>query len=157
MKHIALLFVLALSSSTLFAQQQLKSFEQMMEALQSGKTVQAVFHYHKCELFIEGEEQEKMPEIIGGMDISTFEYFGEKSIGNPTAFVVASKSKLIKNPIGDGYVYNYAKVKVRGDNSVSITAQYLNPETFEVQMDEEFRTEINNGKNEAGAFFYTSK
>ena len=155
MKNIALTLLMLATAGTLLAQRQLTSATQVFEALQSGKTVQAVFHYHKCEPFIEGE-QEKMPQIVGGMDISTFEFFGEMSIGNPTPFVVASKSKLIKNPIGDGYVYNYAKVKVRGDETVSITAQYLNPETFAVQMNEEFRTTVNDGKNDSGAFFFTS-
>ncbi len=154
MKNLVLIACLALFAGSAFAQKQLKTFDELMEALNSGNTVQAVFHYHKCEVYVDGKQEETMPEIIGAMHIEVYEYFGKMAIGNPNAFVVSSTSKFIKNPLGDGYVHNYAKVKVAADNSVTITAQYVNPETFEADMDEQFKTVMNNGKNDAGAYFY---
>jgi len=157
MKRLLVLAACALLATATFAQKQLKSFDELMDALKSGQTVQAVFHYHKCDLYTNGEKQKPMPEIVGGMHIEVYEYFATKAIGNPNAFVVSSTSKLIKNPLGEGYVYNYAKVKVAADNSVKITAQYINPATFEVEMDEYFLTTVNDGKNDSGAYFYVSK
>jgi thiamine phosphate synthase YjbQ (UPF0047 family) len=34
-------------------------------------------------------------------------------------------------------------------------AQYVEPKTYEVKMNETFETEIADGKNNAGAFFFT--
>jgi len=83
-----------------------------------------------------------------------FEYFAAGAVYNKKAFVVSSTSKLIQNPTGDGYVYNYAKVKVDESNEVRITAVYLEPLTMEEKMTENFFTEVNDSENEGGASFF---
>jgi hypothetical protein len=88
------------------------------------------------------------------MNLGVYEYFAKEAVKNKLAFVVASESKLIENPKGDGFVYNYVKIKVSEDNKVKITAQYVDVKTFEQKMDENFFGEINDEKNEKAVYFY---
>lgn len=136
---------------------QLNGFSEILDALKAGKEVKVVIHYAGCQLISNNEIEEKSPDAIGGMKIETWEYFAENSVRNKVAFLVTSTSHLIQNPKGDGYVHNYVKLKITPDNKVKITARYLNAQTFEVQMDENFFGEINDGKNSATIFFYEVK
>lgn len=154
MKSLLTLATVLLSILMVNGQKQIDNFEDLMEALNSGKNVRTVFHYKECQLISDNEVQEKIPDAIGGMSIDVYEYFAEGAVRNKEAFVVASTSKIIKNPMGKGYVYNYAKVKVKASNEVRITAVYLDPLTFEEKMTENFFTEMNNSNNEGGAYFY---
>jgi predicted amidohydrolase len=45
---------------------QLKSFDEILNALTSGKTVKAVFHYKGCKLIRDNEEVERVPDASGG-------------------------------------------------------------------------------------------
>lgn len=155
MKKISsVLLLFFLISTTVFSQKQLKNFEELMTSLNLGKQVRMVAQYKKCKLISDNEEQEKVPDAIGGMNLSVFEYFAKESIKNKLAFVVFSESKLIKYPKGDGFVYNYVKIKVSEDNKVKITAQYIDAKTFEIKMDENFFGDINDGKNDKGISFF---
>jgi len=132
----------------------LKNFEELMEALKNGEQVRVVAHYAECQLISNNEIEENVPNAIGGMNIEVFEYFAPMSIGNPKGFVVFSHTSLINY---GGYVYNYAKFKVTDDNKVKITAQYASATDFEIEMDENFFSEMNNGKNEGAMYFYKTK
>ena len=155
MKKISsILVVIFLISTSIFAQKQLKSFDELMTSLKSGKQVRMVVYYNKCKLISDNEEKEKVPDAIGGMNLGVYEYFAKEAVKNKLAFVVASESKLIENPKGDGFVYNYVKIKVSEDNKVKITAQYIDVKTFEQKMDENFFGEINDEKNEKAVYFY---
>jgi hypothetical protein len=125
-----------------------------MKFLNSGENVRVVIHYSKCKLFTDQKEQPSSPDAVSAMNISTFEYFAPGAANNKMAFVVFSDSRLIKNPIGKGYVYNYGKVRINSDNSVKIIAQYLNPKNYKVLMDELFEGEVNNGKDNGGVYLY---
>lgn len=137
--------------------QQVYSFDELMNALKSGKKAHAVFQYAKCKLISDNEEQEKSPDAIGGMDLDTWEYFAANAVKNKEAFVVFSENKLIKNPKGDGFVYNYVKVKITPDNKVRITAQYVDATSLVVKMDENFFGVIHDGKNEGGISLFVSE
>lgn len=151
----ASVLVLFLSSITgLHAQKQLHSFAELISALNGGQSVRVVIHYGDCMLIDGNQIQEKSPDAVGGMPLDVYEYFAQGSIGNKQAFVVSSTSKLIQNPKGKGFVYNYAKIRVDEDGKVKLTANYLNPTDYSVLMDENFFTEINDGKNEGAAYFY---
>ena len=154
MKRLATLFVSLLMASGAFASDPVKDFESLMDILKKGEEVRVVIHYEKCQLISDNEIQNYSPNAIGGMEISTFEYFAPMSIGNEKAFVVTSTSHLIANPIGDGYVYNYVKIKISDDNKVKITARYLHSQTHEEVMTENFFTVINDGKNEGGIMIF---
>ena len=147
--------ILLLFAVSTFAQKQLTSFNDLMGALNSGKHVRMVFYYNKCKLISNNEEAEKVPDAIGGMDIVVYEYFAVGAVHNKLAFVVTSESKLIENPKGDGFVQNYVKVKVLEDGKVVVSAKYIDAKTYDITMDEKFFTEINNGKNDTAAYFYT--
>lgn len=149
MKKILIVILMLLFTLVLSAKQ-LKDFESLMDALKQGEDPSVVIHYGQCKLMIEGEER-SAPDAIGGMPIEVWEYFAPQSIGNPQAFVVFSQTKLIN--LG-GYIYNYVKFKISEDGSVVVTAQYVHPLSYETEMDEDFVTEINNGKNEGALFIY---
>jgi len=159
MKNILLvLSILILAHFSADAQtRQLYSFEELMQAVKSGTPVRMVFQYARCELISDNEKQDKIPDAIGGMPLDVFEYFAPNAVRNKEAFIVASENRLIENPKGDGYVYNYVKVKIMADNSVKISARYLNPVTLAEQMDENFFGRINDGKNEGGILLYANE
>jgi hypothetical protein len=155
MKKGIITLLLMLMSAALFAGTvQLKTFAELMDALKEGESVRVVAHYGKCQLISGNEIKERVPNAIGGMDISVFEYFAKGSIGNEQAFVVFSHASLINY---GGYIYNYAKFKVKDDGKVTITAQYAEPNSFELKMDENFYGEMNNGKNDGAIYFYKQK
>jgi hypothetical protein len=129
---------------------QLKNFDSLMAALKSGQQVRVVAEYGKCKL-ISSNEEKTAPNAIGGLGLDVWEYFAPMSIGNPTAFVVFSQTKLINY---GGYIYNYAKFRVGDDNQVKITAQYANASDFDIEMNENFFSEINDGKNDGAIYFY---
>jgi len=155
-KFFLFIFICGLLLGSLKAQKQLKNFDELLQSLKSGKNVKMVVYYNKCKLIADNEEKEKVPDAIGGMQLNVYEYFAKESVKNKQAFLVASESKLIQNPKGDGFVYNYVKLRVSEDNKVKITAQYLDAKTFEVKMDENFFCEINDGKNDKGVYFFES-
>jgi phage terminase large subunit-like protein len=153
MKKLLILSLLLLPLTVMAKNQPLKSFEQVMDALKQGQTVSAVFYYKDCQLISDNEIEEESVDAIGGMKIDTWEYFAKGSIRNKEAFVVASTSKLIANPKGKGYVYNYVKIKIYESGKVKITANYLDSVTHEETMTENFFTTINNGTEGAAHFF----
>ncbi len=151
MKKTVLIIVLMMITLTVVAKpSQLKNFDDLMDALRAGKNVRVVAEYGKCKL-ISGNEEKSAPNAIGGMGVDVWEYFAPMSIGNPTAFVVFSQSKLINY---GGYIYNYAKFRVGDDNKVKITAQYADAKDLNIEMDENFFSEINDGKNDGAVYFY---
>ncbi|MEJ5302157.1 MAG: hypothetical protein HPY80_01455 [Bacteroidales bacterium] len=150
---LAFLVLLVFSVS---GQSPLKGFNELMSALQSGKHVKMVVEYKKCQLISDNEVAEKIPDAIGGMDLDSWEYFAKGAVRNEKAFLSFSASHFIQYPKGEGYVYNYVKVKVFEDNKVKITARYVDPKSFENLMDENFFGEINDGKNGAGISFYVN-
>lgn len=158
MSKIARLFAFSLLIAVTYntQAQQLTSFNDMMDALKTGKNVAAVMQYAKFKMISDNEEQDKVPDAIGGMDLSTWEYFAPNAVKNKDAFVVFSENKLIKNPKGEGFVYNYVKVKITSDNKVKVTAQYVEAPSMEVKMDENFFGVINDGKNEGGLLLFVS-
>ena len=147
-----------LLSNFLFAQSTIQNFNQLMSALNSGKSVKAIIHYGKCQLFKNGIEEPKSPDAIGGMKLDTYEYFDSSVFkGKVPSFVTTSKTILINHP-KYGYVYNYVKIKIRTDNSIEITARYLRPRKFsskfKVVMDEVFKGKINDGSNEGAVSLF---
>lgn len=131
----------------------INNFEELMTGLKSGKEIRLVIHYKDCKLISGNRIREKSPDAIGGMKIDTWEYFAPKSIGNQKAFVATSVSKLIANPLGKGYVFNYVKVRIFEDNEVEITARYIDAQTIETTMDESFYSTIYNGETGAVKIF----
>lgn len=152
MKHLIIAAVL-LFCSTLQSQPKLiTDFTSLMNELKSGKEIRVIIDYGKCRLIIEGEESDA-PKAIGGMSMDTFEFFDVGVVRNELAYVTSSETVLIGHPFY-GYVYNYAKLRIYSDNSVEIIARYLDPNTYEVKMDETFKTMINNSENEGGVSLF---
>lgn len=157
-KYLVPLFLLIQwADPAIFAQtRQIKDFDSLVNALSAGENVKVVIRYAKCRLTEKGNVKEKSPDAITGMEIGTFEYFAAGVIPGSPAIVVFSESKLIRNPKGKGFVLNYGKVKVFSDNSVTITAQYLEPKRLRILMDQTFEGIINGGLNEGGIYFFRS-
>lgn len=131
----------------------LKDFSSLMSALEAGASVRAVFRYKAMTLTIDGKDEPKVPDAVGGMSLGTWEAFAVGAVGNAEQFVTSSENHLIRHP-RYGIVYNYVKVSVFESGAVRILAQYLDPKTLEVRMDETFTTRIADGVNRAGAYFY---
>jgi len=152
MKKCMLLLVLLAATAAWADTTQITDFDTLMGALNQGEQVRVIIRYGDCKLIADNEET-KAPNAVGGMDIDVFEYFAPGCIGNPKGFVVFSHASLINHR---GFIYNYAKIKVSDDNTVKITAQYTDPKTFELKMDEAFYSTINDGKQGA-VYFYKAE
>lgn len=152
MKKIFFILIFTLAPGVFCHSGQIKNFDELMNALKSGKNVKVVIHYANCRLMVEGKE-EKSPDVIGGMDLKAFEYFAKGTVRNEKAFIASSETILISHP-AYGYVNNYIKLRIYDDNTVEIIARYLDPKTFEVKMDEAFYSTVNNGNGKGAVFFY---
>lgn len=148
--QILLLMLLSISISSAQSAQ-IKNYAELMSALTSGENVRTVIHYGLTKMIIDGKE-EKAPDAVGGMKFDTWEFFEKGSVRNEKAYVTTSESVLIGHSYY-GYVFNYAKLRIYEDNKVEIIARYLDPNTFEVKMDETFYSEINDG-NTGAVYLY---
>jgi len=135
----------------------LADFRELMEALQNGGNVRVVIHYGGCRLIADNEEKKKSPDAIGGMPLDTYEYFAKGSVKNDEAFLSASQAKLIANPKGRGHVYNYIKIKIWESGAVQVVAQYLDPRTFEVQMNASFYSTLNGGAKGGQVYLFCNR
>jgi len=157
---IILLILILLGLNTSFLQAEnilISSFDELINVLKKGYTVRVVINYGDCQLISDNKIQQQSPEAIGGMTIETFEFFDKNTLGRNEPFVVSSENKLIANPKGEGYVYNYGKVRVDKHSKVRVTVRYIDPQTYATKMDESFYTEMNNGQNKGAASFYYSR
>ena len=153
MIKVQFLILLLLAPIAVFAQTtQLTSSESLFKSLKDGEDVNVVIHYAKCKLVIDGEET-PAPDAIGGMKLIPYEYFAKMSIRNEKAYVTASETRLISHR-SYGYVLNYVKIRIFEDDSIEIIARYLDPNTYEVKMDETFNATINNGSNDGAVYLY---
>lgn len=152
----AVLIVMLCSLSGGVAQtDQLKSFSAVFDALRSGRTVTTVIRYAHCRLI--GDSAGNAPtDVIGGMEISPWEYFAPQAAHNSRAFLSASKNSLISHP-QYGVIYNYVKLKAFDNDSVEIIVQYLKPAAFTVIMHETFFGAINAGDTLGGVYFYQDR
>jgi hypothetical protein len=128
----------------------LTTFAEVMQTLKLGGNVRAVFNYKQCKLMSlkeftaspKDDTESNDPacqvtiqnkpsscyypspeqlDAIGGIQISTWEYFGAGFIG-PRAYVSSSDAKLISIR---GFVINYGSVKIFDDNTVVVKVNYL--------------------------------
>lgn len=144
-KHLlAALIILSFTVFSFSQTETLGSLDEIMDAFKAGHAVRAVFEYKEMQLISDNEIVERVPDAIGGMTLDTFEYFAPKSIGNPEGYLSSSKAVLINHP-SYGVVYNYAKVRIYESGKVQIVAQYLDPKSYEIRMNESFYAEIGKG------------
>ncbi|MEI7528915.1 MAG: hypothetical protein WCK76_08215 [Elusimicrobiota bacterium] len=189
----------------------LAGLPEIMETLRAGRSVRAVIDYKQCkllslkdfsqapagpdqtsdpacELTIQNKPQTcyyEAPEsmnAVGGMQLTTWEYFGRGFIG-PRAYLAASDAKLISIR---GFVLNYGSLKIYDDNTVTVKVNYLKTadeiapaaqaETplmvkkepagisgkklaaheYVIAMDEQFSCSVSSGKDGRGASFFAA-
>ena len=160
MKHETRLIFLLILLSTLplyGRTKQLTSYKQIMKSLMKGEIVRVIIRYGECDLIIDRTKKESSPNATGGMSLETFEWFSAGLFGKNPAYTAASKSVLIENPIGEGYVYNYVKIRIYENGQVTVIARYLDPVNHKVIMEETFETIVNNRKNKGAADFFAVK
>jgi len=112
----------------------------LTRAVESGDLVRAVIHFARCRLKADGNESPG-PNAVGGMDLGTFESFAPMLFNNPHGFLAASEARLISHA-RYGYVLDYVKLRIYDDDRVDVVAQYLDPKTFELKMDELFECRL---------------
>jgi len=154
---VPILLMLLLASPSFSQTSRIITFGELMEALKSGGTVKSTFYYGRSDLFVAGKKADRSPDVIAGMTINIYEHTARNVVNNPKAYVVFSESKLIENPLGEGYVYTYVKVQVYEDGQVTVFVRYVNPVTFRNEMEQQFETTLYDGQNKAaGAYFFVS-
>jgi len=128
----------------------LRSYERLRAALLRGEPVRLVIDYGRCALTVDGESA-PAPSAIGVLAIEACELFAAGSIGNAQEYLAFSHTTLIHRR---DFVYNYVKFRVYADGAVSARAMDVTPGDFQVTMDEEFTTHIDDGKGGGAAAFY---
>ncbi len=146
--------ILFITTNVLAQTEQLISAKSLFEKLNLGKEVNVVIHYAKCKLIVDGEEVQS-PDAVGGMKLMPFEYFARMSVRNEKAYVTSSETHLISHR-SYGYVLNYVKIRIFEDDTVEIIARYLDPNTYQIKMDETFWAVINNGSNDGAVYLYSN-
>lgn len=155
MKKFFIISAILFITTKVFAQtEQLISAKSLFEKLNLGKEVNVVIHYAKCKLIVDGEEVQS-PDAVGGMKLMPFEYFARMSIRNEKAYVTSSETHLISHR-SYGYVLNYVKIRIFEDDTVEIIARYLDPNTYQIKMDETFWAVINNRSNDGAVYLYSN-
>ncbi len=153
-KILYTILILCAGINTLICQPvQLKNFKETLNSLKNGNSVRVVVYYKKCKL-ITGGKEEQPPDAVGGMELKSFEYFAKGSVNNEKSYIASSEIVLISHP-RYGMVYNYIKFRFFEDNTVEITARYIDPKTYEVKMDESFYSYIDDMNNDAAVMLYT--
>ncbi|MBN1150645.1 hypothetical protein JXA84_05425 [candidate division WOR-3 bacterium] len=143
-----------LFAPTLFSQtDSLYDYVSLKNNLLSGIQVRVVVHYGTCTVLIEGEPIQEPPDAIGGMNIDTFEIFSKGVFENEYEYLSFSGNSLVL--LRERHVINYVKFRVFENDSVSIRAQYVDPLSYEVLMDEEFLTMIRDEKGNGGVLFFS--
>lgn len=122
--------------STLPERIPIADYAALTRTVERGDVVRAVIHFARCRLKADGKESAG-PNAVGGMELGTFESFAPMLFNNPHGFLAASEARLISHA-RYGYVLDYVKVRIYDDDRVDVVAQYLDPKTFEVKMDELF-------------------
>lgn len=154
---VKLLIIISLLSVSQFVAAQnfrISGFNELMLSLNSGERLRVIIDYSLCNWAFAEESQKPLPKAVVGMDIDTYEYFAPGAVRNKSAFMVFSQSKLIQNPMGKGFVYNYGKVRINDDNTVVVSAKYIHPKSFKVLMDETFSGKLNDGINGGGVSIF---
>ncbi len=124
----------------------LTSLTEIMDALNGGHHVRATLYYGDCTLGGAG-----VIDATGGMAVDTYEWFAAGSIGNPEDYVAFSHSSLVL--ISGYHYYDYVKVRVYDSGRVQVIAEYLDPDTFAVDMYEEFECDLDMGDGGAVALY----
>lgn len=149
-----LLLIVAMSSTSAIACSQRTDLNELMRAQKLGPAARLVVYYDKSDLYYEGEKQENPPDAIGGLNIELLEYFARDPVRNKMASVLFSETRLIQNPMGEGYVDNYLKFRISENDTVPVIARYLDPRSSKVIIGEEFHTIKNKKKNNGGVYLY---
>lgn len=123
-------------------------YASLLSALERGAQVRAVLHYRNCTLPDDGQPVPG-PDATGGMTLDVFEAFAAGSVGNPTAFLSSSNTRLILHP-HYGQVLNYVKLRVSEDGATLVTARYLDPRRYKVRMEEVFSCRLSTSSQEGG-------
>ena|SRR5258706_12912773 len=134
---------------------QLKSFTEILDALNKGEKVNVVIHYADCKLTADGKDA-KSPDEIGGMAMLPFEYYAAGVIAK-RGFISSSVTVRVYLAGFNGFVDSYMKVRVYDDNTVEITNKFVTTDKLEVQSDKLYTGEINDGTSGKGVYFYIEK
>ncbi|MEI7577628.1 MAG: VirK family protein [Armatimonadota bacterium] len=146
--------IVTLLSTTAFAaaQQRISNYADLFKSLKAGKQVRVVAEYKKMKLFSDGKEEESV-DATGGLTVGAWEQFAKGVVRNDKAYIGFSQTNLIAHP-RYGHVHNYVRFRIFEDNSIEITARYLEASTYKVVMDETFKGKLSNGKDVEGVSFY---
>ena len=129
----------------------LKTFEEVVNALNNGLNVRYVANYSQC--YYSYNQSQQGPGASGGYQISEFEYFWDPYFGSQPFFAI-SQSELIENYGGYGnsaFIYDFVKTTAYSNSTVVITAIYLSSNLKNITMVETFTCSINDG-----TYWYTN-
>lgn len=129
--------------------QRITSYEQLKSVLFSGYTVRIRNFYSDCiEKDQASGEDRPGADAIGGMELDTFEYFGDSVFENRPPYLATSKSQLIY--VNGTFYQDYVKLRFFPDGTVEIMAKFYNIETHETIDLHDITCRINSGDDDDG-------
>eukprot|EP01120_Amphizonella_sp_Union-15-10_P002049 TRINITY_DN1218_c0_g3_i1.p1 TRINITY_DN1218_c0_g3~~TRINITY_DN1218_c0_g3_i1.p1 ORF type:complete len:161 (-),score=14.27 TRINITY_DN1218_c0_g3_i1:36-482(-) len=148
MSHkVAFILSLIISTFTTASAVQLQNFDDLYSSLLAGLDVKVVAYYEQCSL-----DGQPGPKATGGALIDTWEYFEDLE---SYPFLAFSHSVLIVHN-RYGTILDKVRFKFNSLNQVFINAQYLDPVTYELKMNETFVCKIGISKNVGGVYLFSS-
>ncbi len=129
----------------------LTTFQQLTEALTAGYAVRGVVHYKVCDLL-----PGKLPfdvDVTGAMAVRQFDLVPRQT-GKPKAYVEFSDSSLVWLYSGGKwrYVQDNVRFRVYDDLQVLVHANYYDPSSYSVRMDEQLACKVDPGRADGAKY-----
>ena len=128
---------------------QITSYEELKSVLFSGQTVRIRNFYYRCkEMNQETGEAHPGADAVGGMELDTFEYFGDSVFKNKPPYLATSKSQLIL--VNGKFYQDYVKLRFYPDETVEIIAKFYDIENHEIIDLHDISCRLNKGGDDDG-------
>lgn len=131
----------------------LANFDELLNALDSGKTVRAVIHMDKCTL----ESGSGFPQALsGGFTFDVYNHYQLPIDANTSKEVIStSKTVFSITTISNlGAIKNYIRLHVFKDNTARFLGVIIDPKTNEQKMSSSLLCPVSDDINQAGVMLY---
>jgi len=134
----------------------LPTFADLEAALEQGRTVRSIFDYDKCILNGQGAG----PHAVGGLEAIVWSHFAAGTHSTHDGEAITYFGSRLANIYGfgvDDFVYNWATVDLKDDDTVHVYVEFINPVSLQTEFSEYFDCDMNDavgGPNGATYFAY---
>lgn len=149
-KTIGIFLLSLIGASNVFAgQNNLLSYDQLVQSLHQGGDVKAIVYMNHCVMKDAPQTAEPMPETDTRLNFNIYSHY-QVVDGQQKKYAVATSVTILTDHSVFGPVYAYGRLRVFEDNSAEYYAAYYDPKTYEVKGSADFICKISNGNDQNG-------